>query len=201
MTYFTDRRQATRLGAGVSAALAFLLTFTTASPALAVDLKWSFKPGESQRYRLETKTISEVWFPKHVTTTMLLTTETTWSVRSIDNKGDAEIALRFDRFQFRADTPRGRIDYDTAADTDTDASKEPAGLLSATLVPTYKALAGSSFLYTMTPLGDVLAARRPYPRRGHRQAQDCCRDLSRFSQVFRRGVQVSRPRSNLDLSG
>ena len=157
MMITTNWRQANRLGAGVSAALAFLLT--TAAPALAVDLKWSFKPGESQRYRLETKTISEVSFPKHVTTTMLLATETTWSVRSIDDKGDAEIALRFDRFQFRADTPRGRIEYDT--DADLDASKAPSGLLGATLVPTYKALAGSTFLYTMTPLGDVRDIRIP----------------------------------------
>ncbi len=157
MTDTRNRRQANRLGVGVSAVLALVLT--TATPALAVDLKWSFKTGESQRYRLETKTISEVSFPKHVTTTMLLTTETTWSVGSIDDNGDAEIALRFDRFQFRADTPKGRIDYDTAADL--DASKEPAGLLSATLVPTYKALAGSTFLYTMTPLGDVRDIRIP----------------------------------------
>jgi len=159
-------------------AVLFGFCIPVGSSARATELKWTFKAGESHRYRMETKTVSEVTLPgQTVKTTMLQTTETTWRVHSVDAKGNAEIALRFDRFLFRADTPQGRVDFDT------NSSNEPSGLVGATLVPSYRALAGSTFHYTMTPTGNVDSILIPADvLKKLREAVETTADSPKFSE-------------------
>ena len=176
MTHPTNCRWKFCRMAAIVAAFAIVLSAT--APALATDLKWTFKAGKSHRYRLETKTTTELKLPgQTIKTTMLQATETSWNVRSVDEKGDAEIALKFERFQIQADTPQGRIAYDSLAE------KPPGGLLGATIGPTYKALAGSTFVYNMTPQGEVRDIRIPGDVVARlKEAVETSGDAPRFSE-------------------
>lgn len=120
------------------------------------SLKWKFTPGETLHYRMEQKTVTELKSNgQNIKTTVNQITDTTWVVKSVDDAGKAQMTQTIDRLQTKIESPFALFEYDSKAD------KAPEGAIAAGVVPTLKALAGSTFEYAMSPQGEPTDVKVP----------------------------------------
>jgi hypothetical protein len=146
----TCRSRSARWLLGCALAFSFSTTGGGAARAAAPVLKWKFTPGEALHYQMDQKTVTErVFNGQDLKTTVTQTTEMTWAVKSVDPAGTAEIAQTVDRIRTKIEPSVGK-----AFEFDSKEAEQPTGLIAAQVVPTLKALAGTTFLYKLSPQGE-----------------------------------------------
>jgi hypothetical protein len=142
-------------------ALALLLFLAAGVPARAqaqerVPLRWKFKAGDALHYRMDQNSKTQVKInEQEITTTVSQVLNTTWMVKSIDDKGNALMAQTIDSIKTKIESPFAAVEYDTTS------GKEPVGPIAAGVVPMIKALVGKTFQYTMTPAGELRDVKVP----------------------------------------
>jgi hypothetical protein len=138
-----------------SAAIVLLLVgLGPANPAGAQTLlRWKFEPGQELLVDFQQETTSQVAFSgKSAESKIVLGMELLWTVAAVDEKG-ANIKQSIRRFQFKLDSPKsGVMQYDSAAKT------RPTGQ-ARTLADSIAPLLGAEVDMTMTPRGEIVAAK------------------------------------------
>lgn len=119
-------------------------------------LRWRLEQGQTLRYHLTQSSAMTVragdqTFRNAVDQAL----ETTWTVRSVDSEGAAEIAMRVDRLQASMDFPVGKVAFDSGVKT------EPVGKLADDFEPVLRALVGAEIKFRLGPLGEVGEVRLP----------------------------------------
>lgn len=143
---------------GVAMALTVVLSAAASgqATAAATELRWKFKAGESLRYEMEQKTVTEMKLnDKEMKTTIGQTINSTWKVVSVAEDGTAELAQTLDRVRTRIESAGAAFEFDSQSE------KASEGPIAATVVPMLKALVGVTFQYKMSPRGDLSDIRVP----------------------------------------
>src|SRR5262249_45871156 len=138
--------------------LAVALLVATAAPAQAqTTLRYKFKEGENLQYVAETKgTMKLDLMGKEINMDMNQAMDMIWNIKSVDNDGKAQIAVKFGRFKFNMDMPGlGKIEYDSKD------GKEPGGPVGQMIGPVFKALAEAEFTLNMNSRGEVSDVKIP----------------------------------------
>jgi hypothetical protein len=129
------------------------------SPAAApgATLRWKFKPGESLRYVMDQRSVTTAILPggEQIRTTLSQTIEMTWSVKSIDPSGQAELTQTITRIRDQLEGLVGSYTYDSRE------GGEPKDLIAAAKVPVFKALLGTEVPFKMNARGEVSGVRIP----------------------------------------
>jgi hypothetical protein len=127
-------------------------------PARGANLRWKFQPGEMLHYTLDRKTVLTDKLPgaPEIKLTWSQTFETTWTVKSVDSGGQAEVVQTIDRIRDQIESQTlGSYTYDSKD------GKEPEGLIAASKVPLFKAMIGEPISFKMSPLGEPTEIRVP----------------------------------------
>ena len=114
-------------------------------------LRWKFTAGEAFDYQMtQDMNMNMAAGPAgQMATTAEQTMNMTWSVKSIDDKGDAVIGQKVSRIRMKMTAPDGQgFDYDTD-------SEAPAVGMAAMMAPTMEAMTASEITFTMSPRGEV----------------------------------------------
>lgn len=132
------------------------LLVASSSQAAAPELKWKFTQGESIRYAMNQKTVTEfVNNTQNIKTTVNQTIEMTWAVKSVSPEGIADMAQTIDRLKTRVESPFGAFEYDSQDE------KKPEGPIAAQVVPMVKTLVGATFRFKMSPRGELSDVQVP----------------------------------------
>jgi len=114
-------------------------------------LRWKFKAGEAFDYQWTRDMNLNVDAGRagQMATFTEQTMNMTWSVRSVDDQGDAVIEQKIGRVRMTMAMPGGQgFDYDTD-------SEEPAVGMAAMIAPTLKAMTAGELSFTMSPRGEI----------------------------------------------
>jgi hypothetical protein len=148
-----------RLGLALGLGLAVLWgTVGAPSAAQGETLRWKFTPGETLHYTLDQKTVTTGKIPggRDIKTTLAQTLDMTWTVKSVDSNGWAQLTQTIDRIRDQIDSPLvGSYTYDTKD------PKEPEGLVAGARVPVFKALLGAAIPFRLSPLGEPADVKLP----------------------------------------
>ena len=87
--------------------------------------------------------------------TLAQTIEMTWTVKSVDSNGQAEMTQTITRIRDQVEGTVGSYTYDSKD------GKEPDSLIAAAKVPVFKALLGAVVPFKMSPRGELLEVRVP----------------------------------------
>src|SRR5262249_33655580 len=81
------------------AVAAVILAGIVGPPARGATLRWKFKPGETLRYVMDQRAVTTATLPggEQMRTTLSQTIETTWTVKSVDPSGQAEMTQTITR--------------------------------------------------------------------------------------------------------
>ncbi|MEO6810990.1 MAG: hypothetical protein ABI353_17910 [Isosphaeraceae bacterium] len=139
--------------------LALVLLVTVSRPGRQSPttlLRWRLEQGQTLHYHLTQSSAMTVHagnqtFRNAVNQAL----ETTWTVRSVDSKGAAEIAMRVDRLKASMDFPVGKVAFDSEVKT------EPIGKLAGDFEPVLRALVGAEVRFRLGPLGEVGEVQLP----------------------------------------
>lgn len=124
--------------------------------AEAPSLKWKFTKGDSFRYQMDQKTVTEIKANgQNIKTTVTQTVDTTWNVKGVEADGSAAMSQVIDRIKTRIESPFGAYEYDSKEE------KPAEGPIAASLVPMLKALVGATFQYKISPRGELTDVQVP----------------------------------------
>jgi hypothetical protein len=134
-----------------------VLGMSVTSGVQGATLRWKFHPGETLQYTMEQKTVNTLKIPgaPDQKTTMAQTIEMTWSVKSVDPSGVAELTQTISRIRDQVEGSVGTYTYDSKD------GKEPESLIAAARLPIFKALLGTPVPFKITPRGEVGDVRVP----------------------------------------
>jgi hypothetical protein len=89
-------------------------SLTAAVASAQTTLRYKFKEGDSLKYVLEQKmTMNMNVMGNDIEIKMNQNSDMTWSIGSVDDKGNAKITIKFGRQKMSMDAPMGKIDVDT----------------------------------------------------------------------------------------
>jgi len=124
--------------------------------AAAPALKWKFTRGESFRYQMDQKTVTEIKTNgQNIKTTVTQTVDTTWNVKAVEADGSAAMSQVIDRIKTRIESPFGAYEFDSKED------KAAEGPIAASLAPILKALVGATFQYKISTRGELTDVQVP----------------------------------------
>jgi hypothetical protein len=129
-----------------------------AASARGATLRWKFQPGEVLHYTMDRKTVLTDKLPgaPEIKLTWSQMFETTWTVKSVDSGGQAEVVQTIDRIRDQIESQTlGSYTYDSKD------GKEPEGLIAASKVPLFKAMIGAPISFKISPLGEPTDIRVP----------------------------------------
>jgi hypothetical protein len=133
-----------------------LLFAASGSAQAQTTLKWKFKQGEKFGYVSEQKTVSKGnVMGMEIETNMNQTTDVTWSIKSVDSEGVAEMTQTIDRIRMKMETPFGSLDYDSKD------SKNAEGQFGEIMGPILSLMAGAEMTMKMEPNGTVRDVKLP----------------------------------------
>jgi Family of unknown function (DUF6263) len=114
-------------------------------------LRWSLKAGDSFDYEIKQDMVMNIdaGQDRQLSINSDQTMNITWNVKSVDDKGVAQIEQKIDRIQKKMSAPGGQ---GFAYDTD---SKEPAVGMAAMVAPTLEAMTTGNVTFNMSPRGEV----------------------------------------------
>jgi hypothetical protein len=128
---------------------AVLLSTVVSTAAADTTLRWKFAPGQKQTYAMTQKTSMKMELQGNpVKTSYTQTTDITWEVKAVDKDGIADMVQTIDRVRFEMMAPTGKVDVDTAKESDAPGTPELMSKL-------FRSMAGSPFSMKMTPRGEV----------------------------------------------
>ena len=105
---------------------------------------------------MDQKTVATAKLPGVDTkSTLAQTIEMTWTVKSVDSNGQAELTQTITRIRDQVEGNVGSYTYDSKD------AKEPESLIAAAKVPVFKALIGAEVPFKMSPRGEPLEVRVP----------------------------------------
>ena len=124
--------------------------FGFGSGAEAATLRWKFKPGETLRYTIDQKITTTAKLPggQELKNSLIQTVEMSWSVKSVNEDGSAELTQTFDRVLDKVDGPFAKYEYDSKS------GKEPEGPIAAARLPLFKAMLGTPITFKMNAQGE-----------------------------------------------
>ncbi len=98
-----------------------LVLLSLAGPALAADpvqLRWSLKSGEVQRFQLSQSTLTKGSDPdgKSFETTLGLTLDLAWTIGEVAADGSAKVGQRIERLRTEFKSPLGTVAFDSNRD-------------------------------------------------------------------------------------
>jgi Family of unknown function (DUF6263) len=124
-------------------------SLTAAAATAQTTLRYKFKEGETLKYVLEQKMKMNMdVMGNNIEMNMNQTSDMTWSVGKVDDKGNAKITVKFGRQKMSMKSPMGNVDVDS------NNSQEPDDQLGQVLFKVVKALAGMEVSGTLSPLGE-----------------------------------------------
>ena len=119
-------------------------------------LRYQFKAGEKLKYELEQKISQKARIQgKEFAFSITQVIDLSWNVKEVDKEGQAKVAIRFERFRMKIDSPQGKLDYDSTS------GKEPEGTLGTDMGPVLKAMKDLEFEMTMESTGKIANVRVP----------------------------------------
>jgi hypothetical protein len=112
-----------------------------------LDLKLHLTQGESRQMTVSLdQTIQQTVQSAAQQTSQSLSVTYTFAVADVDAKGNATVSVRYDAVAFHAQTPSGRVDYD---------SSKPATGQSPPMAGGLAALVGQGYAMTVSPQGSI----------------------------------------------
>lgn len=123
----------------------------------AATLRWKFRPNETLRYAIETRTVLSDKFAngQELKTTTTQAVEMSWAVRSVNADGSAEMTLTIDRVADKVDGPRGKIEFDSKS------GQEPQGAIAGSLANLYKSVIGQAIPFRLSARGEPSGLKVP----------------------------------------
>jgi hypothetical protein len=134
-----------------------VLAGITQPPARGATLRWKFKAGEKLHYVMDQRAVSLAIYPggEQMRTTLSQTIEMTWTVKSVDPSGQAELTQTITRIRDQLEGLVGSYTYDTKE------GGEPSSLIAAPKIPVFKALLGVEVPFKMNARGETADVRIP----------------------------------------
>jgi hypothetical protein len=125
--------------------------------ARGATLRWKFKAGERLRYVMDQRAVTLASLPggEQMRTTLSQTIEMTWTVKSVDPNGQAELTQTITRIRDQLEGLVGSYTYDTKE------GGEPSSLIAAPKIPVFKALLGAEVPFKMNARGETSDVRIP----------------------------------------
>jgi hypothetical protein len=125
--------------------------------AQGATLRWKFKPGQKLYYVMDQRSVTLAILPggEQMRTTLSQTIELTWTVKSVDPSGQAELTQTITRIRDQLEGLVGSYTYDSKEGGD------PPGLIAAAKLPVFKALLGAEIPFKMNPRGETVEVRFP----------------------------------------
>jgi hypothetical protein len=145
------------LRSGVLGLALVVLAGSPGSPARGATLRWKFKAGEKLQYVLDQRSVRLATLPggEQVRTTLTQTIEMTWTVKSVDPNGQAELTQTITRIRDQLEGMVGSYTYDSKE------GKDPQGIIVAAKLPVFKALLGAEIPFKMNARGETIEVRIP----------------------------------------
>jgi len=127
-----------------------VLTLLTAPAGAQKKLRWKAKTGDRFHVVLSTDTKQSMTIgPQTIEIPNSLQIEQVWSVKNVNEQGDFKIDSVVNRVMIEANTPLGKIRYDSAA------KEQPGGQLAQMFAGVVKPLVGMKTSVTMSPRGKL----------------------------------------------
>jgi hypothetical protein len=125
--------------------------------ARGATLRWRFKAGEKLRYVMDQRSVTVATLPggEQMRTTLSQTIEMTWTVKSVDPNGQAELTQAITRIRDQLEGLVGSYTYDSKE------GGEPSSLIAAPKIPVFKALLGAEVPFKMNARGETADVRMP----------------------------------------
>src|SRR5262249_35886833 len=125
--------------------------------ARGATLRWKFKAGEKLRYVMDQRAVTLAILPggEQMRTTLSQTIEMTWTGKSVDANGQAELTQTITRIRDQLEGLVGSYTYDTKE------GGEPSSLIAAPKIPVFKALLGVEVPFKMNGRGETSDVRIP----------------------------------------
>jgi hypothetical protein len=125
--------------------------------ARGATLRWKFKASEKLRYVMDQRAVTLAILPggEQMRTTLSQTIEMTWTVKSVDANGQAELTQTITRIRDQLEGLVGSYTYDTKE------GGEPSSLIAAPKIPVFKALLGVEVPFKMNGRGETSDVRIP----------------------------------------
>jgi uncharacterized protein DUF6263 len=128
-----------------------------ALPASAqTTLRYKFKDGENLKYVVEQKMkMTMSIMGKDIDMNMDQSSEMTWAVGKVDDKGNAQINVKFGRSKMNMTSPMGKVEVDS------NSTQEPEDQLGQILYKVVKGLSDMEVSATVSPLGEFSDLKIP----------------------------------------
>jgi hypothetical protein len=142
---------------GVLGLALVVLAGTSGPAARAATLRWKFKPGETLHYVMDQRSMTLATLPggEQMRTTLSQMIEMTWTVKSVDPSGQAELTQTITRIRDQLEGLVGSYTYDSKE------GGEPSSLIAAPKIPVFKALLGAEIPFKMNARGETTDVRMP----------------------------------------
>jgi hypothetical protein len=159
----------------VCSSLAVVL-LSAATAEAQTTLRWKFKPGDKLTYVTEqsTTSVGNV-MGMEFETKMTQLTDMTWSVKSVDSQGVADMVQIIERIRMNMETPFGNFDYDSKE------NKPIEGPFGDAVGPVLGAMAGAEVSLKMDATGDIRDIK--FPEKVLESVKDNPA-LAQFGQMF-----------------
>lgn len=123
----------------------------------AEPLRWKFNVGDKLNYAVtQDMTMNmSAGTAGQISTTMKQSMDMTWSVKAVNDSGDAEVGQSIDRVKLSMSMPTGQnMEYDSSSD-------EAPGGMAAMIAPMYDAMTEGEFSFTISPRGEISDVKIP----------------------------------------
>ncbi len=129
---------------------------TAATAAAQTTLRYQFKEGDKLTYTIDQKMkMTMNVLGNNVDINMNQISDMTWSIKSVDSKGNAQIAIKFGRNKMTMDGPTGKVQVDS------ESTEEPDDPVGQVLYKVIKGLAGLEVTGTISPTGEYSDIKVP----------------------------------------